>query len=402
LVASKRASNEENQAIAVGGQALSLALGLGSLLAITLFTLKQPLLRVMGTGITGEDANMYALAFLSVRALAAPAVLCIEASTGVLRGYLDTKTPIVILVIANLINLVLDVALIVYAGLGPMGAAIATTSAEWISAGLFLSVLAGRLPSAGGELGSNRTTKDGKDIAVVPLLSVPPWEEIKPLVIASSSVFFRAVVLQISLSAAAAMAARGGDGLDTSAAASVAAHQIAIQLWLLGSFFCDSLAAASQGLVADALGREDPEGVRDVSWTVFSYSLVLGMFLAVLLQTGYSTNLLIDIFTKDAETRTALYQILPLIIFAQPLNAFVFAADGIIQGASEFPFQAKAMVISGLTAVSTFVALEAGRGDVDTLVHVWTALIALQFMRGLTSVWKLVDKEGPINLLASK
>jgi putative MATE family efflux protein len=397
LIASRRASGKEQEAIALGGQALSLALVLGSLLTLTLLLLKQTLLRVMGTGITGDSANEYALAFLSVRALAAPAVLCIEASTGVLRGYLDTTTPIFVLIFANLLNLVLDVALVVFAGLGPMGAAIATTTAEWVSAGLFLGVLAGRLPSATGELG--RSNDQGIAAYILPTMSIPPWEDIQPLIVASSAVFFRAVVLQLSLSAAAAMAARGGGAGDV-AAATVAAHQIGIQLWLLCSFFCDSLAAASQGLVADAIGREDPTAVRDVSKTVFTYGLMLGFFLAVFLQVGDSTGLLFDLFTKDEAIRATLGKVLPLIILAQPLNALVFAADGVLQGASEFPYQAKAMALSGLIAVGTFVVLEHGMVDVDNLVHIWSALIALQFMRGVTSLWKLVERDGPINLLA--
>jgi Na+-driven multidrug efflux pump len=289
------------------------------------------------------------------------------------------------------------------------GAAIATTSAEWISAGLFLAVLAGRLPSASEQLGSNPSTINGDSVVIVPLLKLPAWTEVKPLIVASSAVFFRAVVLQLSLSAAAAMAARGGIGggegvamMDGTAAASVAAHQIGIQLWLLCSFFCDSLAAASQGLVADALGRNDARGVRDVSTTVFTYSLILGIVLASVLQIGEWTNWIFELFTSDPLTRTALREILPLIVLAQPVNAMVFAADGVLQGASQFPFQAKAMAFSGLTAVGTFVALEYGGNNVDTLVHVWTALIALQLMRGLTSLYKLLEKEGPINLLAIK
>jgi len=398
LVAEKRAAGEGGAAVALGGQALSLALALGSCLTVLLFSFQQPLLRLMGTGITGEAANQYALQFLSVRAFAAPAVLCIEASTGVLRGYLDTATPIRVLIASNLINLVLDVVLIVGLGLGPMGAAIATTTAEWISAGLFLAVLAGRLPSAASELGSNSSPSSSTNVLIVPLLSIPPWTEIQPLIVASSSVFFRTLVLQLSLSAAAAMAARG-ESLEATAASSVAAHQIGIQLWLLCSFFCDSLAAASQGLVADAVGRKDPEGVVDVSKTIFAYSLYLGFFLAGILQLGYSTGFLFDLFTQDSMTRTSLSHILPLIVLTQPINALVFAADGVIQGASEFSFQAVAMVASGITAVGTFVLLEMGGNNTDTLVHVWIALIALQLMRGITSLWKLVDANGPINLL---
>lgn len=407
-MAAKRASGAEKEAIAVGGQALSLALTLGACLTVILLSLGQPLLTLMGTSRTGEAANGYAMAFLAVRAFAAPAVFAIDASTGVLRGYLDTRTPIVVLVFANVVNLILDVILIAMAGLGPLGAAIATTSAEWISAGLFLLVLAGRLPSADGQLGSNnrRAAEEGIDVSIIPLLNLPRWEEVKPLIVASSSVFARAVVLQLSLSAAAAMAARAsGDstalGIEGSvAAASVAAHQIGIQLWLLCSFFCDSLAAASQGLVADALGRKDKGEVRVVSKTVFLYSLVLGVFLASVLQIGASTEWLYDLFTKNESTRTLLLQIMPLIVLAQPINALVFAADGVLQGAAEFPFQARAMALSGATAVGTFFLLQGGDSDVHTLLHVWTALLALQVMRGLTSLYKLVDRDGPINLFS--
>ena len=408
LVAAQRAAGHEAAAQAVGGQALSLALILGSVGTILLLTLQQPLLRLMGTGCTGDEANQYALAFLSIRALAAPAVFTMEASTGILRGYLDTKTPVIILITANVINLLLDLVLIVYAGLGPMGAAIATTTAEWISALIFLSVLAGRLPSADGQLGSNHNDallRSGQQngVAIVPLRTIPAWQDMRPLLVASGAVFFRAVLLQLSLSTAAAMAARGGGTMETGAAAAVAAHQIGIQLWLLCSFFCDSLAAASQGLVANAMGRNDAVAVREISKTVFSYSLVLGLFLATLLQAGEWTGWLFAVFTQNTETRTALSEILPLIVLAQPLNALVFAADGVLQGASQFPFQAKAMALSGGTAVATFFALQAqGQVDIDTLVIVWTSLLALQTMRGLTSLWKLVDPDGPINLLAKK
>lgn len=422
LVAQKRAEGQTDQAAALGGQVLSLALLLGSLLTVLLLSFPEPLLRLYGTSRTGEAAQGYARAFLSVRALAAPAVLCVAASTGILRGWLDAQTTVAVLIVANVTNLILDVVLIVILPMGPVGAAMATTTAEWISAGLFLAVLAGRLPSAASirrrRTGTrNQLSNDDDDgqttdaggsalsVAIVPALAVPPWNEMQPLLTASASVFVRAVILQTFLSAAAAMAARSGGA----AVSCVAAHQIGIQLWLLGSFLCDSLAAASQGLVADALGRHDRNGVLDVTRTIFRYSLGLGLVLAGLLQLAFSANLLLELFTADLATQDSLRAILPLIILAQPLNALVFAADGVLQGASEFPFQAKAMAISGLAAVGTFVALEAmmesgttSAASTDTLVHVWLALIALQMMRGLTSLWKLVDANGPINVLSIK
>jgi putative MATE family efflux protein len=401
LVSSKRASGKEAEALAVGGQALSLALVLGAILSVGLIVLKQPLLDIMGTSISGPEANGFAIDFLMVRALAAPAVFCISASTGILRGYLDTKTPIVILVLANVVNLALDIILIVYAHMGPMGAAIATTTAEWISALLFLAVLSGKLPSADGELGRKEADDEADTMVVTPALSIPPWEEVKPLVVASSSVFFRSLSLQISLSAAAAVAARGGETVPGGAASSISAHQIAIQLWVLCSFIADALAAASQGLVADALGREDEDDVREVSKTVLVYSTGLGLLLGALLQVGYSTGFLLNFFTSDKGTQVALAEVLTIIILAQPLNSLVFAADGILQGASAFTYQAKSMALSAGTAALSFFALQSI--DVaDTLVNVWVALIILQLMRGLTSAVKIVDSEGPIKLLSSQ
>ncbi|KAL3935564.1 MAG: hypothetical protein SGBAC_008943 [Bacillariaceae sp.] len=398
LISSKRASGKEAEALAVGGQALSLAFALGSMLLVVLLAARQPLLDIMGTGMSGPEANAYALDFLTVRAFAAPAVFCISASTGILRGYLDTKTPIVILALANVVNLALDIALIAYARMGPQGAAIATTTAEWISALLFLAVLSGKLPSADGQLGKKED--DESTLAVMPALAIPPWEEMKPLVVASSSLFLRTFVLQFSISAAAAFAARGGETLPGGAASSISAHQIGLQLWLLCSFIADALAAASQALVADAIGRKDKDDVREVSKTVFVYSGILGLILATALQIGYSTDFLLGLFTSDAGTQAALSEILALIILAQPLNSLVFAADGILQGAEEFEFQAKSMALSGATTAIFFYSMQTF-GSTDTLVNVWTALIVLQLMRGITSAVKILEKDGPINLLPS-
>jgi putative MATE family efflux protein len=397
LVASKRASGQESEALAVGGQALSLALALGTVLALSLVCFRQPLLSVMGTSVSGPQANQYALDFLTIRAFAAPAVFSISASTGILRGYLDTKTPIVILFVANVVNFALDVALIAFAGMGPAGAAIATTTAEWISAVLFLFVLSGKLPSADGELGRKRTDEGSQDkasLVVSPSFTIPPWEEVEPLIVASSSVFLRSTVLQLFLSAAAALAARGS-------ASSISAHQIAIQLWMLCSYTADALAAASQGLVADAIGRDDAKDVHDISRTVFVYSAFLGVLLAALLGAGFSSNFLLDLFTNDAATQDALRNVAALIVVAQPLNSLVFAADGVLQGASEFPYQAKSMAISGIVASIGFLALQSTDQAGSLLFHLWSSLILLQLVRGITSAVKILDREGPIKFMKS-
>jgi len=430
LVSHRRASGDDAGAVEVGGQALSLALLLGILLAFVLTIFSGPLLGIMGTGQTGEEAHRYANSFLHIRAVAAPAVFVVSASTGILRGYLDTRTTFAILLGSNIVNLSLDVIFIGWLRMGPTGAAIATTTAEWICALSLLMILAGKIPSVDGKLGSNQQTQTtvaetnrepegGEEstteeegnaeeqpaldpiVTITPTKKIPEWKAMQPLVVASSSVFVRSFMLQLSIAGAAAMATRSGDGSASASANSIAAHQIALQLWLLCSFVCDALAAASQALVADRLGRNDSDGVRDVSKTIFVYAFVLGLVLAGALGLGDYTGFLLKLFTTDAPTQEALKPLLVLLIVAQPLNSFVFAADGVLQGASVFAYQAKTMVLSVLVAFASFFCLGSFLGGAEsesTLVFVWYSLLVLQLMRGITSLWKLLESNGPIDL----
>ena len=399
LVANRRASSDEAGAIQVGGQALSLAVVLGSTLCLVLLINREALLHLMGTGVTGPQADSYAQQFLVVRALAAPAVLLCSASNGIMRGYLDTKTPTIILLGSNVVNLLLDVILVANLGMGPMGAGIATTVAEWLAALSFLGVISGRIPRAGADL-------QGEKMSITPVLELPKWVDIKPLVVASSAVLLRSLSLQFAMSSAAAMAARSSGLMESGPAASVAAHQVALQLWLLCSFLCDALATASQALVADGLGRDDRRAVRDISQTVFNWSLALGLALSGILWIGTASGFLTDFFTSDEGTRIELGKLLTIVILAQPLNSFVFAADGVLQGAEEFTYQAKAMALSVASAFGFFAFLQYTTfaqdvilgGESDALLNVWYGLIMLQFMRGLTSLVKIVDREGPIAL----
>jgi len=458
LVSTKRASGDIEGAVETGGQSLSLAIVLGSILAIVLSLLSSECLGIImgndvlenvtnegtATALGGkQEAFGYGLSFLSIRALAAPAVLICNSSVGILRGFLDTKTPIFILLGANIINFSLDCFLIPGLGMGSTGAAIATTTAEWISAISFLCVLSGNLPSLSGDLGKKKIENDNSklespEILISPTSSIPEWNEIKPLILASSSNFFRSAAIQITLSGAAAMAARGGLSSSTMSAVmnesstittavsstlsatAAAAHQIAIQLWLLTSFVCDALAAASQTLIADAIGRNDAKGVRELSKTVLVYSVYLGIALAGLLCIGSYTGdhpFLLSFFTPDEEIQNALIPILGWVIISQPLNSFVFTTDGILQGAAEFSFQAKSVILSAVFAIASFVGLEyfnVGQGNLNTflwqetssnilpLIHVWEALVILIFMRGLTSAVKLIDDQGPIDIFDMK
>ena len=138
--------------------------------------------------------------------------------------------------------------------------------------------------------------------------------------------------------------------------------------------------------------------------TIFVYSLGLGLVLAVALGIGDATGFLLDLFTDDIPTQEMLKPLLTILILAQPLNSFVFAADGVLQGAAFFQYEAKGMIFSSLFGISSFFGFQyfggGGTQSSSTLLHVWYALVILQLCRGLTSLWKLAEPGSSINIFS--
>ncbi|KAL7518393.1 hypothetical protein ACHAWX_003227 [Stephanocyclus meneghinianus] len=158
---------------------LTLSLVLGLALAAALSAYATPLLRLMGINVMGPTAKGHTEQFLMVQALAALAVLVCLAYIRILRGYLDVATPTVFLGGSNIVNLALDVVLVAWQVWGPLWVGIATTVAECIAAVVFLGVLAGIFPSILSE----------QRMDIMPSWELLRWEEIRPLIMALSSVF---------------------------------------------------------------------------------------------------------------------------------------------------------------------------------------------------------------------
>jgi putative MATE family efflux protein len=346
LISRSRAAGDVEGAARVVGQMQTVALLSGFALISILELFGSDFLMAMGaTASNFGDAHQY----LQIRSLAAPAVLLIAVGNGAFRGYLNTRVPLYITVAANVLNAIL-VPVFLYMGQGVGGIAAATVASEWAAALLFTILLARKNPSI-----------------------VPQWprdlDEIAPLVAASSAVVIRTVSLQAFLTFASATAARTGEG-------SIAAHQLASQLWLLLSFVCDSLAVAAQGLVAESLGRKDVISAREVA----NYCLGVAFCVGASLFGAFSLwgDSWAALFTTDMSVLNAVAPLIVIVGVMQPLNACVFSADGVLQGSLDFAYEAGVMVVSTIMAA----ACVAAGGQPDSLERVWLGLVLLQLGRG--------------------
>lgn len=332
--------------------ALALAVLAGSIATVGLLAFSKPILLAMGAG--GE---MYepALSYLKIRALAGPAVLLTTAAHGAFRGYQDTRTPLWVALGVNLINLVLDPIFIFILGWGIAGAATATLVAQWAGAGVFLYLLL-------------KTHRKAFGIEVF----WPRLREMVPFLRIGGHLLIRTGALVGTMTLATAVAAR----VDVR---SVAAHQVAVQLWGFLALIVDALAVAGQTLVALHLGAGEYERARIIGTRLLQWGLALGLLLGVVF--WVLGPWLPRLFTDDVATIESVGAILILVAVMQPLNGVVFVWDGIYMGAGSFRYLAVAMVISAVASVALLLLVPLmGWG----LAGIWWALVVLMGVRAVT------------------
>jgi putative MATE family efflux protein len=230
-VARLRGAGDPQAAARYALQALWLAVALGLLVLGLLQALAPFMLDAMGA--TGE-LRPDAIAYLRVRALAAVPVLIVAVGHGAFRGLKDTRTPLWVALAANGVNAVASWALIYPVGLGMVGAAWGTLLAQTGAAVAFLLLARRRLPT--------------------PRLRIDP-PAMRRIAAISRDLFLRTAALQVGLLIATAAATRLGT-------TTVAAHQIARELWTMLALVLDGFAIAGQALVATALGAGRPEVAR--------------------------------------------------------------------------------------------------------------------------------------------
>jgi len=364
MISAALGRSERERAGELTVQALFLALLLGVGVAVLLNILVVPLLRIMGA--SGELLPA-AATYLRIRALAAPALLTLTASRGILYGHGDAGTVLRIVAVLNAVNIVLDPLFIFTFGWGLAGAAWATTLAQYTGALLFW-----RLFLRDGDLRDSNLRDGDKEQRFNIRWHVPTLLTLRPFIKSGSLLTLRTLALILTMTLAAAVATRVS-------VLAIAAHQVAAQLWLLLALTVDALADAAKTIVPRYLGQNRRDNAKRAANRALLWGTVVGVGLGVLFFA--LQPLLPRLFTDEPEVIRAVLAIFPFIILAQPLNGLVFVWDGIFMGLEQWSFLALAMVISaGVAAIVLLLVLPLGWG----LAGVWWGLVTLMIMRALT------------------
>jgi putative MATE family efflux protein len=314
-VARHLGAGSRTNAVAAGIDGAWLAIGLGAVTGLAVGLGAEPLCRIFGAS---EEAIGHAVTYLRISAIGIPFMLVVLAVTGVLRGLQDTKTPLIASVFGFGLNIVLNVWFVYGLDMGIAGAAWGTVIAQFLMAAGLLFVL---LREA-RRLRTPMRAHPGRVLVAarhgIPLL-------VRTLAL-------RAVLL-ITLWTAASF----GD-------VPLAAHQVATTIWSVLVFALDAIAIAAQALTGKSLGAGDREATRRTTDLMIRWG-VWGGVVAGLVLLG-ALRWLPQLFTGDQDVRRVLASALLIVALSQPLSGYVFVIDGVLIGAGDARWLAKAMVVN--------------------------------------------------------
>ncbi|HEY2949066.1 MAG TPA: MATE family efflux transporter [Micromonosporaceae bacterium] len=327
-------AGDRSAAVAEGVQASWLALGAGLLLMVVVELGAGPLARVLGGGDT--DVAHGAAQWLRIAALGAPGLLLATAGNGWLRGVQDTRRPLYYVLGANLLSAVLCPLLVYPAGFGLIGSAIANAIAQTAAGGLFVWALV------------------AERVSLVPRPAV-----IRQQLVLGRDLLLRGAAFQACFLSAAAVAARFG-------AASLAAHQIALQLWMFCALALDAVAIAAQSLVGAALGGHRADEARWLARRISLIGLASGAAFALLIAAG--AGAVPRWFSSDPQVYAAAMLAWPWFVAMQPMAGVVFALDGVLIGAGDVRYMRNLTLVATvggfLPAIWLAYALDLGLGGV--------------------------------------
>jgi len=340
VVARASGAGQHERAARLAAQAFWVSLAIGLALLITLEAVAAPLLRGLGGhGQSGHDALVY----FRIAAVGLPAALVALGGQGYLRGVSNLRRPLEVVVVANLVNVALEVLFVYGFHWGIAGSAAGTAIAQ---GGMGIAFARDLLrPRAG----SRR----------------PSLLEMRPMMRVGRQIFVRTTALYASFLVAASVLARMGD-------AEIGAHQIAFQLFVFLALVLDAVAIAGQVIVGRMLGAGDADGAHAAALRMIGWSTLLGAgFAAVLLPLAHVVP---RAFTGDPAVLAQAAKLWPFFALMQPLGGAVFALDGILIGAGDTAY----LMWSMLAASAVFVAIAAlslalGWG----IVGVWVGLDVL-------------------------
>ncbi|MBK1851495.1 MATE family efflux transporter [Marinobacter sp. 1-4A] len=332
-----------------------LAIGIGLLLILC----HQPLIRI-GLELMNPSPGVTELAaeYAAIRIWSAPAVLCQYTLVGWLIGTQFARGPMIMLIVANGLNIVLDVFFVTVLGWNSRGVAIATVIAEYGAAIIGFMIVLQRMP-------------DGQKLTRALLGTLADYLAILQV---NRYIMVRTIALLLVLAFFTAQGARQGDTI-------LAANAVLITFLLLISNALDGFANAAEALIGESVGKNSKRRFLVVFRCALRWSLWGSLLLTILFVAGGRG--LIALLTGIEEVRTTAWQYLPWLWLLPFASVWGFLFDGIFIGATRTREMQNTMLFSALGVFAPVWWLTTSWGNHG----LWFSLICLMLARAASMGW---------------
>lgn len=308
-------------------------------------------------------------AYFRIRAFGFPFTLATMLLFGVFRGLQNTSWAMFIALSGALLNVILDYILIfgIVGHLEPMGlegAAYASLAAQVLMFLIALIFLFLRTPF---NLHFSRKLNP----------------QFKWLMGMSGDLFVRTIMLNLTFYLATRYATGYGKTV-------IAAHTIALNIWLFSSFFIDGYSHAGNAIAGRLLGENRMESLFELGKKIAKISFWIGTGLGIVYLLSYS--FLAKIFTNDVAVIAQFNAVFWLVIISQPINALAFALDGIYKGLGETKFLRN--LLTGATLLGFVPIAVTSHYLHPSLMGIWTAFLGWMIIRSGWMVWDFKRRYG--------
>ncbi len=305
--------------------------------------------------------------YFYVRIWAAPATLMLMALKGWFIGMQDTKSPMAVDILVNVVNMIASYYLAVHTPLGVVGVAWGTLIAQYC--GLFLAI--GIMVFKYGII----------HIGFREWREVMRWPQMRRMMALNGNLFIRSLCFMVVYVGFTSLASRYGD-------TELAVSSILMKLFMLFSYFVDGFAYAGEALVGRAFGERisglGDERISGLVRLLFRWSIGVGVvFMVVYALWGEEC---IEIMTSDAEVLTAAKPYMAWLTAMPLVSALAFMWDGVYVGATAGTAIRNAMIWAAAAFVIGYITTYRFVGAQALYIGYFAHLIARVFY--LTVKWK--------------
>lgn len=257
--------------------------------------------------------------YFFIRIWAAPFTLMLMAFKGWFIGMQDTRSPMAVDILVNVVNMAASYILAFYTSQGILGVAWGTVIAQMSGFLLAEAIMIVRYPDAR----VYQTLEEWQ--------AIMRWPELRRMMKLNGNLFIRSLCFMVVYVGFSMLASRYGD-------VELAVSSILMKLFMFFSFFVDGFAYAGEALVGKALGEvqgdkvQSTKGISIIVKTLFNWSIGVGVLFTLLYAVAGDES--IAVMTNDVPVLKAAQKYMGWLIAMPIVSAIAFMWDGVYVGAT--------------------------------------------------------------------